>query len=110
LVEFASYHDRDGRLETGEFLPRDGFAPVALTLDEKARKLKRLMFGSHQSQAEVLKHFPIVKEPFRPAPDYVFTEAPHPGTLHYERQPWGIDGRRWRANAAEALRELGLRA
>jgi hypothetical protein len=33
---------------------------------------------------------------------------PHAGPLHYERQPWGMSGERWRNLAQAALLELGL--
>ena len=35
---------------------------------------------------------------------------PHSGRLHYENYPWGMSAGRFRALAAEALRELGIGA
>ena len=59
-------------------------------------------------QRAVLAPFPIGEEAFRTAPAYDFTRPPHPGRLHYENYPWGMDGARFRDLAAQALRELGL--
>ena len=56
----------------------------------------------------MLAPFPLDEERFRAAPLYDFTRPPHPGTLHYERHPWGMSGERFRALARAALEEMGL--
>ncbi len=69
---------------------------------------KRVRFSCFRSQADILANFDTVRELYRAAPDYDFTQPPHPGELLYERWGWPINGEQFRALAAEALRELGL--
>ncbi|MFL5304410.1 MAG: PIG-L deacetylase family protein [Polyangia bacterium] len=109
LVEFAGYHiGPDGGRDTG-FLP-GGLPALEIELDERERRLKRAMFTCHPSQAAVLAWFAVERERFRLAARYDFTRAPHEGALLYERPgsgaEWGIDGARWRQEAAAARRRL----
>lgn len=98
LLEFACYN-ASGLLR---FLPNGGRA-VELALDDERRALKARLVACHASQRDVLAPFPLDRECVRLASDYDFRAPPHPGALHYERYDWGVDGRRWRALAAEAL-------
>lgn len=105
LCEFTSYHARDGRMATGEFLGAGG-STVRLPLE--ARRLKERMFECFATQQHVLRSFQTSYERFRPAPLYRFTEPPHAGQLHYERFDWGMTGERWRTLARRALVDLQL--
>lgn len=107
LIEFTSYHDVDGRTRYGEFLPHEAAGPtIAFPLSPAEQTHKRQLFQCYASQQEVLRWIPADVERFRPAPRYHFAAAPHSGTLHYERHPWGMTGERWRALAAAATNRL----
>jgi LmbE family N-acetylglucosaminyl deacetylase len=108
LVEMTSYHHCSGRLRTGEFLPREGFAPVTVRLTPEEQERKRQLFACYLTQQETLRQFSLDRERFRHAPSYDFTQPPHAGALYYELFPWGMTGQRFRALAAEALCELEL--
>jgi LmbE family N-acetylglucosaminyl deacetylase len=112
--EFTSYHAAREGIETGEF----AHAPlrsavvdageVCFVLSEEERALKRRMFDCYPSQRNILDWFTIDTEKIRRAPDYDFSQPPHPGQLMYERHDWGIDGASWREHAARAFQQLGL--
>jgi LmbE family N-acetylglucosaminyl deacetylase len=105
VIEYALYHNWEGRMRTGEFLPRAG-APVAnLSLEPAARVLKCRMLACFATQKQTLAQFPTEVERFRQAPAYDFTAPPHAGRLHYETAGYGITGQEWRAFAWEALRK-----
>jgi LmbE family N-acetylglucosaminyl deacetylase len=106
LLEFTSYHDRNGSMITGEFLPFEGCDEMALVLTPQVRERKRRMIDCFVTQHEVLANFSVNYERFRTAPHYDFTRPPHAGTLFYERFEWGITGERWRDLAREALNSL----
>jgi LmbE family N-acetylglucosaminyl deacetylase len=104
ILEFTSYHDAQGAIRTGEFLP--GAAPVlTLTLDERQRRAKRAMLDCFRTQAATVAAFGVEAERFRMAPRYDFTRPPHEGLLYYERFDWGMSGERFRTLAAR----LGVR-
>ncbi len=106
IAEFTSYHERAGRMETGEFLHRG--APVfTAELTSEQREMKRRMLQCHASQREVLAAFGLASERFRAAPAYDFTR-PAAAAIYYERQPWNMDVERWCALARDAMRELEL--
>lgn len=113
LVEFTSYHGRDGTLEVGAFLPPQraetfpgGEASCELT--EEQRRLKAEMLSCYETQRSVLEAFPLDRECFRRAPEYDFRQPPHAGPLYYEAFPWGMTAERWVQLAAEALGRLRL--
>lgn len=108
LLEMTSYHHDAGRIRTGEFLPRDGFEPLTVRLTPEEQERKRRLMACYRTQQETLRQFPLDREQFRHAPSYDFTQPPHAGTLYYELFPWGMTGQRFRALAAQALRELEL--
>ena len=108
LVEMTSYHLRAGALTTYEFLPNGEGPVITVRLGMEERFLKRRMVECHATQQQVLDHFPIDIERFRPAPRYDFARPPHPGRLYYEQFDWGLTGARWRALAADALAALRL--
>jgi N-acetylglucosamine malate deacetylase 2 len=107
IFEFTSYHAVDGAMEVGRFLI--GSEPgefVQLTNQERERKQR--MVECFATQVQMLRHFPLDVERFRPAPVYSFTEPPHFGKLFYEKFNWGMTGVRWRWLAAKAFEALGV--
>ncbi len=114
LLEFAGYHaTRQGGRST-DFLEDPACPAVTFDLDAAAQRLKAAMFACHASQAAVLASFSCAREQFRAAPVYDFSRPPHEGRLLYERPgsgaEWGIDGARWRAEAAAARARLARAA
>jgi LmbE family N-acetylglucosaminyl deacetylase len=96
IVEMTSYHGASGSRETGRFLCPDAGEEYRVVLSEKERRLKARLFECYRTQQHVLQAFRIDIERFRVAPDYDFTEPPHPGRLFYENFNWGMTGARWR--------------
>jgi LmbE family N-acetylglucosaminyl deacetylase len=107
IVEMACYHEGKEGFRAGAFL---GVGPddtvLHLSPEEQARK--RALLDRFVTQRHTLPYLPVAVECFRPARACDFLQPPHAGQLHYERQPWGMTGERFRALAQEALRELGL--
>lgn len=110
ILEFSSYHQGSEGMETGRFLPKAEWTVNNHELTEAERNAKRKLFECYQSQRNVLQYFAIEEEPLRPAPQYDFTKPPHEGKLYYENFAWGVTGEKWRALAAQAIRELELTA
>ena len=109
IWEFTSYHiGPNGGIETGVFLKTDEAPETAIKLSAEQQTLKKEMFDCFGTQRHVLADFRLEEERFRPAPQYDFTQPPHPGKLYYEHFEWGVTGSRWRELAAEALHDLGL--
>lgn len=108
IVEMTSYHDGNGRLRAGCFLPGAGDCGIMIQLSAGERALQQRLFDCYCTQRKMLAQFPRDAECFRVAPQYDFTRPPHPGTLFYERFDWGMTGPRWRELAAAALLELGI--
>jgi len=105
ICEATSYHARDGRCVTGEFLNADMECEIVFELSEEDRERKRRMMNEHQSQRLVLENFPIVSERLRVAPVYDFSQPPHEGKLWYECMGWPMTGARWRELAACAIKQ-----
>ena len=105
IVEMASYHLRDGARRVGEFLPFGDLEERTVALDARAQTLKDRVYSCFNSQSECLGAFSRKHERFRAAPRYVFTRAPHAGTLLYERGS-NLKGRHWRQTAGRALEQL----
>ncbi len=106
LVEFTSYHLREGRIETGRFL-QDSAAEQVYRLSPAEQSQKRRMLACFRTQQETLAQFGVDEERLRPAPDYDFSQPPHAGRLFYEQFSWGMTGRRWLELARAAREELG---
>jgi LmbE family N-acetylglucosaminyl deacetylase len=102
LCEMTSYHARDGRCVTGEFLNPDAPTEIVCELRAEDRERKRHMMDEYKSQRLVLENFPIVSERLRTAPEYDFTKPPHEGKLWYEHMGW-TTGQRWRDLATRTL-------
>ena len=98
--EMTSYHARDGRLVTGEFLGTNPAEEWRFELSSEDKTRKRKMFDEYPSQQGVLESFRIDCERFRLAPAYDFRKPPHEGKLWYECLGWPMTGERWRALAA----------
>ncbi len=105
LLEMTSYHARDGRCVTGEFLHPGSSADLPFELSHADRERKRKMMAAYASQRLVLEKFPIDRERLRLAPDYNFSEPPHEGKLWYECMNWPMIGSHWRELATAALAE-----
>jgi len=106
LLEMTSYHARDGRCVTGEFLDSGSLPEICFELSQSDRERKRWMMDAHASQRLVLKNFPVDCERLRLAPDYDFNEPPHSGKLWYECMGWPMTGARCRELATSALAGL----
>jgi len=103
LLEMTSYHVRNGRCVTGEFLNSEPSSEIVLQVLDEGRERKRKMMGEYRSQRLVLQNFPITSERLRMAPEYDFSRAPHEGKLWYECMGWPMTGRRWRELALAAF-------
>lgn len=109
VLEFASYHSRNGKRVRSAFLPFWDVPERALELPVETQLLKARMFKKFVSQQDCLKAFPVHVERFRMAPRYSFTLPPHEGQLDYERYCSTICGDEWRARAERALDLLRTR-
>lgn len=109
VLELTSYHNFSGSRRVFSFLPFLGTEERTIKLTESEKVLKKRMYQEFASQKHVLERFPINLERFRPAPRYLFTEAPHQGQLDYERFCTIITGAQWRQNAGRALEALRTR-
>ncbi len=91
LLEFASYHEREGELEFGIFVPEPGSpaSRVELHADELDQKLS--MLGCHATQQSFWRLFPLSVEEFRIAPRYDF-KAPPAAPFFYDRVDFGLGG------------------
>jgi N-acetylglucosamine malate deacetylase 2 len=107
VLEMTSYHAREGRCVTGEFLNPDPLTELCYKLTNSNRDRKRRMMDAYISQRLVLENFPIDCERLRMAPDYNFSDPPHSGKLWYECMGWPMTGASWRELATSAL--AGLR-
>jgi LmbE family N-acetylglucosaminyl deacetylase len=89
--EFPLYHRSvDGNMVRQAFRVPDGETRIEPTPAEWEKKLR--MMGEHTSQREVLQHFLLETEAFRPLAKYDYSAPPHPGVLNYEAWQWGITG------------------
>jgi LmbE family N-acetylglucosaminyl deacetylase len=102
-LEMTSYHARDGRCVTGEFLYSAASPEICFELANSDRDRKRRMMDAYASQRLVLENFPIDCERLRLAPDYAFSDPPHSGKLWYECMGWPMTGAHWRELATSAL-------
>ena len=111
VFEMSSYNAANGDRVVQQFLPhrRADLDQRLVRLGRKQRLLKERMYACFETQQRVLGEFSTEFEKFRPAPRYVFTRPPHEGVLNYERYGDPDLGRRFRAGAEDALRELRVR-
>ncbi len=112
VVEMTSYHARNGKCVTGEFLnsglsSQIRFEEIRFELSAEDRERKQSMIRAYASQRLILENFPIDRECLREAPEYDFTQPPHQGKLWYECMEWPMTGSRWRELGKAAMAELG---
>ena len=108
IIEFPSYHLRDGEWVAGEFW-RDATRPertAVLDAGERCRKARAI--ACFRSQRATLSAFPLERERYRAAPLYDFRQPAPPRHAFYDTLGWRITSARWRQRAAEALRGFGL--
>lgn len=110
VLEMTSYHVRDGRCVTGEFLNAETSRQSSFELNATDKQRKRRMMDAHASQRLVLENFPIDREPLRLAPEYDFSKPPHEGKLWYECLGWKMTGTRWRELATAAISKHQVQA
>jgi N-acetylglucosamine malate deacetylase 2 len=103
LLEFASYHLRDGQFIAGQFR-QCGTEEFVPTLTEEDHNLRRAMMQAHASQSSTLAQFEHCGERFRLAPEYDFRHAPR--EPWYSTMPFGLDARKWEQLAGDAWHEL----
>ncbi len=111
VVEMTSYHARDGKCVTEEFLncglsSQIRFEEIRFELSAEDRERKQSMIRAYASQRLILENFPIDRERLRKTPEYDFTQPPHQGKLWYECMGWPMTGARWRELAKAAMAEL----
>jgi LmbE family N-acetylglucosaminyl deacetylase len=103
LVEFPSYHLRDGERIWAEFWPDPTHPEHVRTLDAADRARIDAALAAHASQAGVFGEWRPAVERWRAAPDHDFTAPPPPGACLYDRFGWAITGARWRDHARTAI-------
>jgi LmbE family N-acetylglucosaminyl deacetylase len=104
ILEAAFYHAGPDGIETGCFLPSAACSAVIERVLSPAEKyLKQQLLNCFSSQRKTLQYFGTDIEQFRIAPEYDFTQPPHPGKLFYEHFSWGITGKDFCALARNAL-------
>lgn len=90
IIECAFYHAGPQGIETGVFLHEGSSRPAVLELSPGEQRLKQRLLDCYATQRETLQYFPTDRESFRLAPEYDFSQPPHPGRLFYEDFPWGM--------------------
>ncbi|MFL6602270.1 MAG: PIG-L deacetylase family protein [Steroidobacteraceae bacterium] len=108
LIEFASYHARDGRLCCGEFWSRPDVAEAVVSETADSRESKRRALDCFVSQRHVLQQFVPEHERLRPAPAYDFTQPAPPGQALYDAFGWKMTSPLWRTRARQTLQHLTL--
>jgi LmbE family N-acetylglucosaminyl deacetylase len=103
VVEMTSYHARNGKCVTGEFLNSGLSSEIRFELSAEDRERKQRMIRAYASQRLILEDFPIDRERLREAPEYDFTQPPHPGKVWYECMGWPMTGARWCELASVAV-------
>jgi hypothetical protein len=107
-LEAAGYSDWGGEGIVGEFMTPSFTEGVAVELSRDRRLLKQCMLERMPTRLRRLQNVPLNREGFRIAPHCNFTQPPQEGMLHYEKSGEGLNGKRWRRLASDALRALGL--
>jgi N-acetylglucosamine malate deacetylase 2 len=108
LLEMTSYHVKEGKRVTGEFLPcKSPATEMNLNLSAAERANKARMLDCYVSQHAVLSDIPLEPERLRVAPSYEFSQPCHEGRLWYECLKWPMTGARWRELAVHALEHYG---
>jgi LmbE family N-acetylglucosaminyl deacetylase len=103
LVEFASYHARDGARRFGCFWPDPTCPEQIRLLDASDRERTERAIAAHQTQADVIGGWRPRVERWRAAPNYDFAAPPPPGMSLYDEFGWSMTSARWRWLAQKAL-------
>jgi LmbE family N-acetylglucosaminyl deacetylase len=108
IVEFPSYHLRNGEWIAGEFWADAGRPERTALLDARERRNKARAIACFRTQRQMLSAFPLDRECYRAAPAYDFRRPAPPRQAFYDALGWNINAARWRRYAAEALRAFDL--
>lgn len=106
-LEFAGYFSVGGRTQVNAFHPDPDSPETAVELTPAERALKAEAYAAHASQRETLARFPPVREAWRAAPSYDFTQPPPPSEALYDSYGWSLTSDIWREKAVMAVRALG---
>lgn len=101
IVEFASYHLRDGERVWAEFWPDAGSPEYGRAFSRSDSARVDAAVAAHATQAGVFGAWRPDVERWRAAPIYDFAAPPPPGECLYDRFGWAMTSARWRALAAE---------
>jgi N-acetylglucosamine malate deacetylase 2 len=107
-LEAAGFADLGGDAIVGEFVMPSFTDGMTVQLSKERRRLKQCMLERMPTRLRRLQNVPLNRESFRVAPEYDFTQPPREGVLHYEKSGDGLNSKRWRRMAEDALRALGL--
>lgn len=108
IVEFPSYHLRNGEWIAGEFWRDAGRPERTALLDARERHGKARAIACFRTQRKMLSAFPLDRERYRAAPVYDFGRPAPPRHAFYDAPGWRINAARWRQYAADALHGFGL--
>lgn len=108
IVEMPLYRAGSGSDRGRQSFPPGSAGVAVLRLTGAERRRKERMIAAHASQAETLRGFGAADEPYRLAGPVDVTTLPNGGNVLYDRQDWGMTGRRFAELAREALADLGL--
>lgn len=106
IIEFSCYHNNNGALEAGTFLPAENAPVSTIFLSPEQQQRKREMLDKFTTQKGAVECFGTETEAFRPAPRYNFGQPPHDGQLYYDLFDWGMTRDRWTKLARGAAQKL----
>lgn len=109
IIEFPSYHLREGTWVAGEFWADAARPERTAVLDAQERRDKARAIACFRTQRATLSAFPLDRERYRAAPAYDFRQPAPPRHAFYDRLGWRISSARWRQYATEALHGFGLK-
>lgn len=87
ILEFAEYNFLDGKAHSQSFPSPNGSEKI-LTLSSAEQQTKRAALKLYASEKLNLHYVKTERECFRPLAIYDYAQAPHAGTLWYERFHW----------------------
>jgi LmbE family N-acetylglucosaminyl deacetylase len=90
--EFPLYHRSTDGLGVKQEFPIAGDAEVVLHSTAEEQDVKRRMLLAYASQGDIISHFGVELERYRPIATYDFSRPPLPGVLNYEAWQWPITG------------------
>jgi LmbE family N-acetylglucosaminyl deacetylase len=90
--EFPLYHRSSDGQGVRQTFPSENGNDFVLQPTEQEVDGKRRMLAAYESQGDIVSHFDINLERFRPLADYDFSRPPLPGILNYEAWQWQVTG------------------